>query len=65
MAKKKVKAGFLFTVERAEVQSYEIVVTLRRVYDPLLGLDKDFIKALHNSDGNVWLFPRKEKRDKG
>lgn len=64
MAKKKVKAGFLFTVERAEVQPYEIVVTLRCAYDPLLGLGKDFIKALHNSDGNVWLFFRKEKRDK-
>lgn len=65
MAKKKVKAGFLFTVERAEVQPYEIVVTLRRAYDPLLGLDKDFQKALHNSDGNAWLFLMKEKRDKG
>lgn len=62
MAKKKVKAGFLFTVERSEVQPYEIVVTLRRAYDSLLG--PDFIKALHNSDGNVWLFLRKEKRDK-
>ena len=64
MAKKKVKVGFLFTVERAEVQPCELVVTLRRVYDPLLGLDKDFIKALHNSDGNAWLVFRKEKRDK-
>ena len=64
MAKKKVKVGFLFTVERAEVQPYEIVVTLRRTYDPLVGLDKAFIKALHNSDGNAWLFLRKEKKDK-
>ena len=64
MAKKKVKAGFLFTVERAEVQPYEIVVTLRRAYDPLSGFSKDFRKALHNSDGRVWLFFRGEKRDK-
>ena len=64
MAKKKGKAGFLFTVEEAEVQSYEIKITLRRVYDPLSGFNKDFIKALHNSDGNAWLFLRKEKRDK-
>ena len=33
MAEKKVKVGFLFTVERALVQPYEIVVTLRRAYD--------------------------------
>ena len=64
MAKKKGKAGFLFTLEEAEVQPYEIKITLRSAYDPLQGFDKDFLKALHNSGGKVWLFCGKEKRDK-
>ena len=64
MAKKKGKAGFLFFVERAEVQTCEIEITLRCAYDPLSGFGKDLLKALHNSSGKAWLFFGKEKRDK-
>ena len=64
MAKKKGKAGFLFMVERAEIQTGEIEITLRCAYDPLSGFHKNLLKAMHNSRGKVWLFFGKEKRDK-
>ena len=63
MAKKKGKAGFLFTVEKAETQPYEIVITLRRCYDPMGNFAKSFVGALHQSNGTAWLFFRKKEGD--